>query len=198
VRSVVRISVDTEAISRRFGRMASEIIEAVDAGLGEAAEDTASHIARTRLSGSDLKARTGMLRREIAGWMLGSGAAVVGVPDSSPARDYAWLLGSQTKTITPKNAKRLAIPLAAALTASGVPRYPEGPRSVKGLFYMRTAGGTELLVRSKGKRGRIEALFVLKKSVTIEASGALPEGVKERRPQIKESIQRKLDGLIRL
>lgn len=66
--------------------------------------------------------------------------------------------------IRPKRAKMLAIPLAAAKTAGGVARYST-PRSVPGLFVLKSKAGNLLLVKREG--GGITPYFVLKHSVTI-------------------------------
>jgi hypothetical protein len=67
--------------------------------------------------------------------------------------------------ITPKRAKRLAIPLDAA--KYGVGNATKSPRDFDGLFYIKSARGNELLVR-RAKRG-LEPMFVLKKKVTLAA-----------------------------
>ncbi len=200
-----------KAMIDRLGSMAKNLKAAVDTGLKFGAIEAASHIAQTRLTGQDLDVRSGRLRRAIAGGLVESGTAFVGIEDDSVVKDYAWLLMGETKTITPKRAKRLAIPLAAALTPTGQPRYPEGPRSIEGLFYLKTKKGTELLMLDKDrgtdrgndkrfknktkKKRRLVAMFVLKSSVTITASNALPDGVGESLPNMTARIQAELDKL---
>lgn len=195
-----------KAMLVRLGSMAANLKRSVDTGLKLGAIETASHIAQTKLTGQDLHVRSGRLRRAITGGLVESGTAFVGIDSPTPVDDYSWLLMGETKTITPKKGKRLAIPLSAALTPTGQPRYPEGPRSIAGLFFLKTKSGTELLMldkdKGKGQKGkrkgkrRLIPLFVLKESVTITASSALPDGVQERIGNITERLQIELDKLI--
>lgn len=196
----------------RLGNMASNLVASVDRGLEVGTISAASHIATSRLTGQDLNVRSGRLRRAVSGGLISTGTAFVGVQDNSPVKDYAWLLMGGTRTITPKKSKYLAIPLSAALTPTGQSRYPGGPRSIEGLFCIKSKAGNLILMRDKDggksrgidkrykdkrkKARRLEALFVLKKSVTVTASNALPEGVIERVPNITAEIQNNLDQLI--
>jgi hypothetical protein len=68
--------------------------------------------------------------------------------------------------IQAKRSRYLAIPLDAARTAAGVARWP-GPRSVPGLFFIRSKAGNPLLVVRDGDG--IRPMFALKERVTIKA-----------------------------
>lgn len=76
--------------------------------------------------------------------------------------------------IRPKKAKLLAIPLAGAKTGAGVTRLAS-PRLDKTLKFLKTPGGTKLLVRvlrkGKGKKQRavIQPMWVLVPSVRVPA-----------------------------
>jgi hypothetical protein len=184
---------------KKLGSMAIAIRGAVDAGLETGAIDAASHVATSKLTGQDLKVRSGQLRREIKGGLEQSGTAFVGIESPSSVDNYSWqIMGGPAKTITAKRAKFLAIPLSAALTPAGRPRFPEGPRSVEDLFFIKSKSGQGLLVRQKPNRKRenLEALFILKRSVTITPTDALPEGVTEKIPDITEAIQKQLDKMV--
>lgn len=71
-----------------------------------------------------LARRTGAAAKSWAYAVAQSGDVIVGTVYSAGV-PYANM--SVSKTITPKRAKWLAIPVGPALTRSGVPRYPDGP-----------------------------------------------------------------------
>jgi hypothetical protein len=178
----------------RLGSSAGKFISAVTSGLRQGASYAASNVKQNYLSGQSLKSRTGMLRRSVDSWLTDETTAVIGVPAGSNVDNYKWLLSDQTKTITPKRAKFLTIPIAENLTASGVPRYTS-PRQKPDGFFIRSDSGKLLYGYKNGKRGRFRPLFVLVKSVTVTGSGALAEGVADSVDDIKESIQANLNRL---
>jgi hypothetical protein len=117
----------------------------------------AKNAIRTNLSGSVLNRRTGVLAASVDT----EGPAVQGAAMLArlgilrgPARRYAdiHLTGG---VIRPVNAQKLAVPLSAALTASGVAAFPDGTFVAKDIIF--------------GKVGRVEIvpLFVLKDQVVI-------------------------------
>ena len=71
-----------------------------------------------------LARRTGAAAKSWAYAVAQSGDTIVGTVYSAGV-PYANM--SVAKTITPKRAKWLAIPVGPALTRNGVPRYPDGP-----------------------------------------------------------------------
>jgi hypothetical protein len=77
-------------------------------------------------------------------------------------------------TIRPVRARWLTIPLPNALTGAGVPRFP-GPRSVPGLFTVRSRAGNLVMMR-KTANG-VEPMYVLKDSVTQKAQPYLRPAV---------------------
>lgn len=78
-------------------------------------------------------------------------------------------------TIRPRFARMLAIPIAAGLTAAGVPRWAS-PRDVPGGFWLRRPGRPPIFVRPAGRkikgggRARLDLIFVGAASVTVPAS----------------------------
>jgi len=100
-------------------------------------------------------------------------------------------LGDEQKTIVPKRSKFLAIPIGEGLTPAGVARY-SSPRQVSGGFFVNT-GGKLLFGYKQGKRGKFRALFVLVKSVLVQGSGALYDGVDESLDNITDSMQTEID-----
>ena len=119
---------------------------------------------------------------------------MVGIQENAAVSKYAWLLTDEQKTITPKKSKFLAIPIGEGLTGSGVARY-DSPRDVPNGFFVRT-GGQLLFGYKNGKKGKFRALFVLVKSVLVQGSGALYDGVNECVDKITENIQTKIDERI--
>jgi hypothetical protein len=69
-------------------------------------------------------------------------------------------------TIVPKKGRYLAIPIGPALTKSGVPRFPGGPRTVQNLTFIARKGRNPLLAQRR-KGGGITPFFVLVRSVMI-------------------------------
>jgi len=163
------------ATCRRLGKLGPALARALSAGLESAAGIAAGNIARDYLSGSPLKSRSGTLRRALTGWMAGAHEAVVGIPDDSPAGRYAYLLSDEQVTIRPKRGKFLAIPIGENLTGSGVARF-SSPRQRPDGFFVKT-GGRLLFGYKRGKRGKFRALFTLVKSVLVQGTGALYDGV---------------------
>ncbi len=177
---------------RRLGRMGQAIIDACAEGLEIGAKIAAGHVVSEHMSGQDLKRRTGNLARAVDGWMEGRTEAVIGVRPHSAVDRYAWLLGDEQRTITPKRSKFLAIPIAEGLTPSGVAKY-KSPREVEGGFFIKSKKGQLLFGYSKGKRGKFRPLFVLVKSVFVQGTGALYDGVMESMDDMGQAIERAID-----
>jgi len=94
--------------------------------------------------------------------------------------------------ITPKRAKWLTIPLAAAQTPAGVARF--SAREAKGMFdktFFRTSqAGNLILFGTKGDE--VIPLFVLKKSVTIPARRYMSITVEQTKERVVEDIVDKI------
>lgn len=73
---------------------------------------------------------------------------------------------SQVTTIRPITSKYLAIPIGAALSAGGVPRY-SSPRAIPGLSPITSKKGNLLLVRTDGTS--MTPFFLLLKEVEVPA-----------------------------
>ena len=114
--------------------------------------------------GQGIGVRSGHARRS---WDFEVGYPRASVFNTSPYADH-----SKPKTITPKRAKFLAIPMAAALTASKVPRFsgPRDPVLSGRLQVIRTGEGKLFLIeQGKGPRSKPKFFFQLVKKVTIPA-----------------------------
>lgn len=164
-----------------LGGMGQRVLDAASEGLGVGVKDTADHISASYLTGQALKSRTGMLRKALDGWMESKFDGVVGVREGSGVDQYKWLLGDEQKTITPKRSKFLAIPIGEALTPSGVVRDKyRSPRLVEDGFFIKSKSGRLLFGYKRGKRGKFRPLFVMVKSVLVQGSGALYDGVMDK------------------
>jgi len=170
------------------------ILKAASTGLAKGGHIAAGTVVRDYLSGQSLKRRTGLLAKTVSSWMAGDTEVVIGVPENSPASKYAFLLSDEEKTITPKNAKFLTIPIGEGLTPSGVPRY-SSPRDVEGGFFLKSKSGQLLFGYKRGKKGKFRPLFVLVKSVLVQGTGALYDGVMDSMDDITGSMQDELDKI---
>jgi hypothetical protein len=176
-----------EQMGAEFGSMGQAIAEACNEGLVTGGKAAAGVVVRDYLSGQSLNRRTGNLARAVDSWPEDFLHVAVGVRDSSAVKDYEWLLGDEEKTIFPKRGRFLAIPIGEALTAAGVPRI-FSPREVPEGFFVRT-GGRLLFGRKRGNRGKFRPLFTLVKSVFVQGSGALYDGVSASIGDITDAMQ---------
>ncbi len=174
--------------------MGRAVLGACSAGLGKAVKFAAGNVIENYLSGQALKRRTGQLAREVDGWMAAELEGVVGVPETSTVSTYKWLLGEEEKTIVPRNAKFLTIPIGENLTGAGVPRFTS-PRQVPDGFFVSTKGRL-LFGTKRGKRGKFRPLFTLVKSVFVQGTGALADGVLESQDQMTDIIQEEIDKVL--
>ncbi|MFA5553466.1 MAG: hypothetical protein WDA68_02770, partial [Phycisphaerae bacterium] len=174
----------------KLGAMGQELVEACSSGLQKGGKLAVGVIASDYLSGQSLKRRTGMLAKHIGSWLPGQLHLVIGVPDNSPVDKYKWLLGGESKTITPKRGKSLTIPIGEALTAAGVPKY-QSVREASlqlGTTIFRLKG-KNVLGYKRGKKGKFRPLFVLVKSVFVQGSDALADGVLDNLDVISGEIE---------
>jgi len=174
--------------------MGKSIHRAVSDGLAKGVKIASGSVATNYLSGQALKRRTGQLAKSVDGWLDSDFDGVVGVRDDAAVAKYKWLLTDEQRTIVPKNSKFLAIPIGENLTGAGVAKY-SSPRQVEDGFFVRT-GGKLLFGRRNGKRGKFRALFVLVKSVFVQGSGALYDGVMDSLDDITNQMQQEIDKAI--
>jgi len=183
---------DYAATVKELGSMGTAVIKACSEGLAEGVKYAAGRVVSDYLSGQSLKRRTGQLARSVDGWMAGQLDGVVGVRSHSAVAKYAWLLTDEQKTIVPKRAKFLTIPIGENLTGAGVARY-SSPRQVPDGFFVKTKSGKLLFGYKKGTRGKFRPLFVLVKSVFVQGSGALYDGVLGSLDDITDEMEKAID-----
>jgi len=174
-----------------FGTMGRRIVEAFDRGLQDAGKLAAGNVVKDYLSGRSLKRRTGALARSVDSWPAAPLDVVVGVRPDSTVDKYKWLLSDEQMTIAPKRAKFLTIPIGEGLTTSGVARFAS-PRQVPKGFFVKTRGSLLFGIK-RGKKGKFRALFALKKSVFVQGSGALYDGVMDSLDDMTNEIQSEIE-----
>lgn len=174
--------------------MGFSVLEAADKGLDTGVKLAASTVVTQYLTGQALKRRGGDLARAVQGWLAGPLHGVVGVQEASAVDRYKWLLGDEQMTILPKKGKFLTIPIGEALTGTGrlKAEYSGGLRSIEGGFFLRSKGNL-LFGYKRGKKGKFRALFVLVKSVFVQGSGALYDGVIDSLDDITGEMQSEID-----
>lgn len=180
-----------------LGSMGQQVLAAADKGLDTGVKLAASNVVSQYLTGQSLKRRTGSLARHVQGWLAESLHGVVGISDPSTVDRYKWLLGDEQMTILPKKGKFLTVPIGEALTGAGVLKgeYSGGLRSIAGGFFVRSKGSL-LFGYKRGKKGKFRALFVLVKSVFVQGSGALYDGVNDSLDDITGSMQSEIDKVV--
>ena len=182
---------DFQKTVSELGGMGKAVVDACSKGLAKGAELAAGKVVSDFLTGQSLKRRTGRLAGAVEGWMAGYLEAVVGVRPNSGVEKYKWLLSDEEKTITPKRAKFLTIPIAENLTGAGVARF-SSPRQVPDGFFIKTKTGRLLFGIKHGKKGKFRPLFVLVKSVFVQGTGALSDGVMDSLDDISEQMENEI------
>lgn len=201
---VIEVGADYAKLADYVKRFPTRLAEALNKSLAEGMERLVGAVKETAFTGTGqvtLGVRTGLLRASVS-WRRhgaqGDLIAAIGVL-SGPATAYARI-HEEGGIIRPVNAKALAIPLKDALTPSGRPRFPGGPREAQkthpDMFLMRRRGLPPLLVayskeskqRGKGRRVRggaerqrkLYLLFVLVPKVRIPARRWLSSAVQKQ------------------
>ena len=160
------------------------------------AQQLASRVVKTSLSGQRLRRRTGTLARSV----VGRADATRGVPTirvgvfRGPALAYA-AIQETGGTITPKQAGALAIPQAPALTRAGVDRFG-GPRGYPGelrLIPFRNSGVAQAglfdaqEIKDSGLEGA-RAIYILVQRVKIKPTYWLSRPVRDALPMVAAEL----------
>lgn len=199
----------SEQVIRDHAARPSRLLDALSGALQQGLIETESHIKANKLSGAagsggggntPVGLRSGTLRQALSSELDEPLGGYVGVTQG-PASKYApTILGEGTTTIRPKSANHLWIPIADNLNPSGQARLSpreamsrKGPRGGRLLSIFESKRGNLVAVlRDKvpgvrRKSGKL--LFVLKKQITIEGTGALREGAEEKTGRIRELLE---------
>jgi len=180
-----------------LGLMGRAVLAACSHGLKDGVKLAANNVISNYLTGQALKRGSGLLAKSVQGWMEGNFEGVVGVKPNSPVSKYAWLLSDEEKTITAKGGA-LTIPIGEALTPAGVARFASVKEAESHFGKIFRPRGTNVLgyIRGKSKRSKFRALFVLVKSVFVQGSGALYDGVEESLDDITGRMQSEIDKAV--
>jgi hypothetical protein len=156
--------------------------------------------------GKSLNVVTGNLRRSLVGKVVRPGdplIAAVGIT-KGPASKYA-AIHEYGGVIKAKGGKALAIPLSAAKTPGGRPRFPGGPleagEKLK-TFVVAEKGKPPLICTTKhvaggGKKVReLVPLYVLVKQVRMPARHWLREGVRKHQGVFRVALREEMDRLV--
>jgi len=174
----LQVPPETRRSIRKTAQFAERLKPALAAGLGAAAYVGAENV-REQLSGGQLGLQMQHpgqgLAASLSGWMIDQQkpVAAIGVPGNTPAAAYA-AIQEFGGTITPKNAKALAVPI------SDEAKKHTSPRDMEGLDLIPRKDKPPLLVRQMTRRGKdvgFEVHWVLVGSVTIAATHWLSRGV---------------------
>jgi len=180
------------SVAAELGSMGGALKKACSTGLEKGVKIASGNVISNHLSGQSLNRRTGNLARAVDSWLESDHDGVVGIHEGTAVDKYAYLLGDEDKTITPKKAKFLTIPIGEGLTPSGVARY-KSPREVEGGFFVKTNGHL-LFGYKRGKKGKFRPLFTLVKSVLVQGTGALYDGVMESMDDVSLAIEKEIDA----
>ena len=174
-----RIADDVRA-AEAFG---NTLADALDAGAVLGAEEVVEHLMLGDLGLTMRNPGQGGLASAVRGWTIDRDEplAAIGVRSNHPAAAYA-AIHEHGGTITPTNARALAVPVSeeAKLLSS--------PREQPDLVMIKRPGRPPLLARPLGD-GEIEVHWVLLQSVTIEATHWLSNGVEMARDTIADAAQ---------
>jgi len=152
----------------------------------------AEGIAKRSVSGKKLQVRTGRLRASIRSRVIVDGPRITGILGVEnlvygPQREFGGTIRAK------KPGGFLTIPLKAAKTAAGVPRFTAREADDAfpgGTFVAKSRQGNLLLF---GKRGAaLVPLFLLKKEVTQKGAFFLTAARNEVQPHFLESMQNAL------
>lgn len=208
---VIEMSEDSKSVIAKWAGKPKRLRSGMVAAARHGAELLASAISEKELGeGGVLRVVTGMLRRSVAGRIVShtGDAIVAGVGViKGPATKYARI-HEKGGVIRAKGGGALAMPLPAARTPSGKPRFPGGPAEAKqkypDLFMLKRRGRPPLLVRplrmrgggAHGKVKALEPLFILLKSVRMPARKWLSGGITKHREVFVVNMQRELTRLL--
>jgi len=173
-----------------------DLVPAVSKGLAEGVKFAAGKVISEYMSSQSLKRRSGNLARAVEGWLEKPLEGIVGVRENAAVSKYKWLLGDEQMTITPKKGRALTIPIGEALTGAGIAKYDsvKNAEDVLGTKIFRLKG-RNVLGYKVGKKGKFRPLFVLVKSVFVQGSGALIDGVLDSVDAMSAAIEKRIDAV---
>ncbi len=213
----IGFSAQAKAIIAQWRTAPQAIAQALDDGMTQVLAETAASLKVNELSGANggpgMRSRN--LRDAITFEKTGPAEGVVGTSAGVTSPYAKAILGPDTTTIKPKQAKHLWVPIADNLNPSGVAQFT--PRALFDQFGSRVkifkskAGNTVVFVEDpktkEGKRSRFKRdtkagrkagdlkgklMFVLKDEVTIQGTDALARGVQRMMPRAQDILSQRL------
>jgi hypothetical protein len=178
----------TKKLAKRLEKLDEAFFyEQLDGFFEREASRVASYIGRTKLRGSPLKRRTGILARST----VGRGVRVNGIPGmrvgvfTGPALKYA-AAQEYGADIRPVKAKALAIPTSEVKTPAGVSRF-DSPRDYPEKLHFRPFRRGNVIGGLFDSSGKL--LWILASQVRIEGKHWLSSGVEERLPEVSRALR---------
>jgi hypothetical protein len=165
----------------------------------EAALEVENRI-KLNISGKLLKVRSGALRNSIQSRVLVNNDGIVGIVGSgvrSGKRTAYADIHESGGTIRPKRAKFLTIPTSHAQTPAGVTRF-----SARAVFEGRTQYDSAFIKRgvifgvNKAAKS-ITPLFILKREVTVRASGYLSKSLAQSTKKIMQILRTNVQRVLK-
>lgn len=171
---MIELSINKNDLKELYKRLDSVNIKKRDSLLLRAFRQ-ASAVVEKKLkfnaSGSILKRRSGHLAQSIESSVYQDGEGVITARIGSGVRSGFRMPYTEIHetggVITPRRVKYLTIPLAAALSPSGVPR-KRSAADWPNTFVRRTKSGALIIFQRTGKKTSVP-LYVLKRSVNVPA-----------------------------
>ena len=192
---------EARAMIQRHKTLGERIARAAARAVIDTAIAIRGYISEDLLSGEVLNVRTGSLRKSIDHEIVTDPDRITGevVVREGPASKYAGIQ-EEGGTIVPKNAKALAVPLPAALTARGVLKGKYNAANLRELDLVliknKKSGKALLAEVVEGRRkNRLRYLFVLKPSVTIEGQHYMAKGFLLMESMLPSELRRNLSAI---
>jgi hypothetical protein len=190
----ISCSIDTTGVKRRFAAILKAMPASLKSGLREWALRTIAAIRMKNRGRPGTIPRTGNLNRSWDHKEYGQRISDVTLNMFNTAI-YARVqeLG---KTIRPRTAGALAIPLEAALTGNGTKKWAS-PTAQGGLWLVPAKTGAAFLCGpGKGAENRLIQYWILKKSVYVPPRMGAHETVGQRRDVLIESLGAKVSTMM--
>ena len=152
---------------------------------------------KVNVSNRILRRRTGTLAKSIGSrfvWTADGMKMVIGSGARTGDRvKYATILETGG-VIKPKRAKYLAVPLPRALTEAGATKFPSAT-DYPNTFVKKSKSGKLIIFQKNGQR--LDALFVLKKSVKIKRTQYMSTTAKQMKRKIFRIMSATIDRELR-
>lgn len=191
---------------RAFADKPAHVTRALQSGLSQGLAEAETHLKVEYLSGQFQKGatrggrppvavRSGNLRRSVISRRDEPLSGFVGVVRGPATRYAATILGDERTTIRPTRAKQLWIPVGDNLNASGQTRLTPREAIEGGAFVVVSKQGNAVaLTRGRvpgtAQRKKPRLIFVLKREVVIQGTGAMTQAAEDMGPRVRDLLNR--------